>query len=128
MSSELPPPAPGRTRVRAQRSRTLTAGNFPVSREVAEQSGVGRLLVGSLIRSQLRLALVVGGGFLLLLCAIPLLLAVYPALSSILLFGVPLPWLVLGAGIYPVIWLCAWLYSRAADRNEESFRNLVTEK
>lgn len=128
MNDELPPPAPGRSRVRAQRGSVVTAGNFPVSRELAEQSGVGRLLVDSLIRSQLKLALVVGSGFLLLLCAIPLLLALYPALNSLLVLGIPLPWIALGLGIHPVIFSSAWLYSRAADRNEAAFRDLVSEK
>lgn len=126
MNSELPPPAAGRTRVTAQRSRATTIGEFPVARELEEQSGVGRALVDSLIHSQLRLAVVVGCGFLLLLCAIPILLASYPALNSITLWGVPLPWIVLGAGIYPVICLSAWLYARSADRNEDSFRDLVS--
>lgn len=128
MSWQLPPPAPGRSRVRAQRGQLAEGGNFPVSREVAEQSGVGRLLVESLIRSQLRLAIVVGTGFLVLLCAIALFLALYPALNSVLIFGIPLPWIVLGLGIHPVIFLSAWLYWRAANRNEDAFRDLVAEK
>ena len=117
MSPELPPPAPGRSRVRAQRGNAASARNFPVAREIAEQSGVGRLLVDSLIRSQLRLGIVVGSGFLLLLCAVPLLLVLFPELNSMLLIG-----------IHPVIFVSAWLYSRAADRNEEAFQDLVADK
>ena len=122
MSPELPPPAPGRSRVRAQRGNAASARNFPVAREIAEQSGVGRLLVDSLIRSQLRLGIVVGSGFLLLLCAVPLLLVLFPELNSMLLL------IFLGIGIHPVIFVSAWLYSRAADRNEEAFQDLVADK
>ncbi len=128
MSPELPPPAPGRSRVRAQRGNAASARNFPVAREIAEQSGVGRLLVDSLIRSQLRLGIVVGSGFLLLLCAVPLLLGLFTELNSMLLLGIPAPWIFLGIGIHPVIFVSAWLYSRAADRNEEAFQDLVADK
>ncbi|GAP56698.1 hypothetical protein AHiyo6_32630 [Arthrobacter sp. Hiyo6] len=42
--------------------------------EAAEESEVGQVFVRSLIRSQLRLALVVAGGFLLILFAFPMML------------------------------------------------------
>ena len=45
------------------------------SSEAAQESDVGQVFVRSLIRSQLRLALVVAGGFLVILGAFPLLLA-----------------------------------------------------
>jgi hypothetical protein len=86
---------------------------------------VGQVFVRSLIRSQLRLALVVAGGFLLILGAFPLLLAVLPGLSETRIAGIPFDWLLLGAGIYPLIGLSAWLYVRTAARNEARYRDLA---
>jgi uncharacterized membrane protein len=98
------------------------------SRESAEESEVGQLFVRSLIRTQLRLALVVAGGFLLVLCAFPLLLAAVPGLADTRVAGVPFDWLLLGAGIYPVTGLSAWLYIRSAARNEARYRDLAEDK
>jgi uncharacterized membrane protein len=98
------------------------------SREAAEESEVGQLFVRSLIRTQLRLALVVAGGFLLVLCAFPLLLAAVPGLAETRVAGVPFDWLLLGAGIYPVTGLSAWLYVRSAARNEARYRDLAEDK
>jgi uncharacterized membrane protein len=98
------------------------------SRESAEESEVGQLFVRSLIRTQLRLALVVAGGFLLVLCAFPLLLAAVPGLADTRVAGVPFDWLLLGAGIYPVTGLSAWLYVRSAARNEARYRDLAEDK
>jgi membrane protein implicated in regulation of membrane protease activity len=86
---------------------------------------VGQLFVRSLIRTQLRLALVVAGGFLLVLGAFPLFLAVVPGLAGIQVAGVPFDWLLLGAGIYPVTGISAWLYIRSAARNEARYRDLA---
>jgi uncharacterized membrane protein len=98
------------------------------SREAAEDSEVGQLFVRSLIRTQLRLALVVAGGFLLVLCAFPLLLAAVPGLAGTRVAGIPFDWLLLGAGIYPVTGLSAWLYIRSAARNEARYRDLAEDK
>lgn len=98
------------------------------SREAAEESEVGQLFVRSLIRTQLRLALVVAGGFLLVLCAFPLLLAAVPGLAETRVAGIPFDWLLLGAGIYPVTGLSAWLYIRSAARNEARYRDLAEDK
>ena len=115
------------TRVRV--TAPLSAARPAVqSREAAEESEVGQLFVRSLIRTQLRLALVVAGGFLLVLCAFPLLLAAVPGLAGTLVAGIPFDWLLLGAGIYPVTGLSAWLYIRSAARNEARYRDLAEDK
>lgn len=95
------------------------------SREATEESDVGQVFVRSLIRSQLRLALVVAGGFLLILLAFPLLLGSVPGLAGSTIAGLPFDWVLLGAGIYPVIGLGAWLYVRSAARNEARYRDLA---
>ncbi len=113
-----------RVRVTAPRSAPRPAGE---SREAAEESEVGQVFVRSLIRSQLRLALVVAIGFMLILGAFPLLAAV-PGLADTRIVGVPFDWILLGTGIYPVIGLSAWLFIRAAARNEARYRDLAGDK
>ncbi len=44
---------------------------------------------------------------------------------SMTVFGVPLPWLLLGLVAYPYLVLLGWLYVRRAERNEQRFRDLV---
>nr|WP_250545760.1 DUF485 domain-containing protein [Paenarthrobacter sp. DKR-5] len=97
-------------------------------RDAAEQTEAGEVFIRSLIRSQLRLAVVVAGGFLLILLGFPVLLSVAPAVGAIPVFGIPFSWLLLGLGIYPVIGLSAWLYIRSAARNEDTYRDLSEER
>lgn len=99
-----------------------------VSQEVAEQSAVGEVMVQSLIRSQLRLALVVTSGFLAVLFLCWALVAWLPIFSDWRILGIPAPWLLLGVGIHPLIGACAWLYVRAAAKNENRYRDLVSEE
>ena len=41
------------------------------------------------------------------------------------LLGVPLPWLILGVGVYPVILALAVFYVRRAERIEAEFTDMV---
>ena len=122
------------TRVRVTAPRSLTSGSptpdgaalaggrpAAAAHEAAEESDAGQLFVRSLIRSQLRLGLVVGLGFLLIL-------GLVPGLADSTIAGLPFDWVLLGAGIYPVIGLSAWLYVRTATRNEARYRDLAGDK
>ncbi|WP_349643226.1 hypothetical protein [Arthrobacter sp. zg-Y1143] len=117
-------PAPPRIRVTAA-GASPGAAPFPVSRELDEQSEVGELIIGSLIRSQLRLALVVGGGFLLILLGVPVLLAFLPVSADLHIGSIPAPWILLGVGVYPLVIGCGLLYMLSAQRNENRYRDLV---
>ncbi|GIU55128.1 hypothetical protein [Arthrobacter sp. NicSoilC12] len=113
----------------ASGSAALTGGRSAVaSQEAAEESDAGQLFVRSLIRSQLRLGLVVALGFLLIMLAFPLVLGLVPGLAHSTIAGLPFDWVLLGAGIYPVIGLSAWLYVRTAARNEARYRDLAGDK
>lgn len=114
-----------RVRVTVPHGASTGGGTVPPSREATEESDVGQVFVRSLIRSQLRLALVVAAGFLLILLAFPLLLGSVPGLAGSTIAGLPFDWVLLGAGIYPVIGLGAWLYVRSAARNEARYRDLA---
>ena len=109
-------------------STALTGGRSAAPHEAAEESDAGQLFVRSLIRSQLRLGLVVALGFLLILLAFPLMLGLVPGLADSTIAGLPFDWVLLGAGIYPVIGLSAWLYVRTAARNEARYRDLAGDK
>src|ERR1700759_1582503 len=87
--------------------------------DLAEQTPVGEALVKGLVRAQLalalRLALVVVTG----LGALPLLFAVAPGVGSFKVFGVELPWLLLGVLSFPFLAGVGWAYVRWAERNEQ---------
>lgn len=93
--------------------------------ELAQQTRVGEALVRGLVRAQLalavRLALVVGIG----LGGLPLLFAVAPSVAAVKLFGIHLPWLLLGLGAFPFLVAVGWAYVRLAERNEQDFTDLV---
>jgi len=124
------------TRVRVTAPRSVKTGSSALpavrsaadSREAAEESDAGQVFVRSLIRSQLRLGVVVAAGFLLILIAFPLMLGLVPGLAESTIMGLPFDWVLLGAGIYPVVGLSAWLYIRTASRNESRYRDLVGDK
>ncbi|MEZ2391129.1 hypothetical protein AB6813_16585 [bacterium RCC_150] len=118
-----------RVRVTAPHSAAKPAPKPPHHARVpAEDSDVGQIFVRSLIRSQLRLAVVVAAGFLLVLAAYGTMVALLPDLARVQLFGIPLNWIILGVALYPVIGLSAWLYNRTAAKNEARFRDLVEEQ
>lgn len=124
------------TRVRVTAPRSVSAGSVTLPavrsaadlREAAEESDAGQVFVRSLIRSKLRLGVVVAAGFLLILVAFPLMLGLVPGLAESTIMGLPFDWVLLGAGIYPVVGLSAWLYIRTASRNESRYRDLVGDK
>ncbi len=96
-----------------------------ISSEIDAQTQLGEVYVRSLVRAQLRLALVVCGVLAVTIGLLPVLFVVAPGLGDVRLLGVTLPWLVLGAGCYPVlIALAAW-YVRRAERNERAFVELL---
>jgi hypothetical protein len=97
----------------------------PASREIDEQTRLGQVYVGSLMRAQMRLGLVGAGLAALLLGGLPLLFAIDPRTLHVHVFGIPLPWLLLGVVVYPALCLGAWLYVRAAERNESDFTDIV---
>ncbi|MBD8042966.1 hypothetical protein H9638_03970 [Arthrobacter sp. Sa2BUA2] len=116
---------PPRVRVTAPARPGSAAPVFPVARELDEQTEVGEVFLSSLIRSQLRLALVVAGGFGLILLGVPLLLAAVPQIGELAAFGIPVPWLLLGLGVYPLVIVSGALYVRSANRNEARFQDLL---
>ena len=85
------------------------------------------MYTGSLVRAQLRLAVGVLAVMGLTLCMLPLLFRLVPDLASVDIAGLPLPWLLLGVVVYPVLVVLGWVYVRRAERNEAHFAELVQE-
>lgn len=94
-------------------------------RALDEQDRVGELLVRSLVRAQLLLALKLLTVLAVLLGGLPLLFALAPGTRDVVLLGLPLPWLVLGFLVYPALVLGGWVHLRLAERHERDFTELV---
>ena len=105
---------PPRRRPHVQRPVDLEAG-----------SALSEVYLDSLLAAQLRLA----GRILLLLGlavgSLPLVFFVLPGLAEAQLVGIPLSWLVLGLGVYPLLILLGWRYVVRAERNERDFVDLT---
>jgi len=110
-------PATEAARGARARSRAIT--------ELAEQTGVGDVLIRSLIRAQLTLALRLLAVFGCVLGGLPALFALAPGVARIEVGGMPLPWLLLGVVSFPLLVLLALVYVRQAERNEREFVELV---
>jgi hypothetical protein len=93
--------------------------------ELEEQTRVGEVLVRGLVRAQLALALRVSAIVAVGLGLLPLLFAVAPDLAKVTVFGIRLPWLLLGVVAYPFLLAVGWVYTRMAERNERDFAELV---
>ena len=120
------PPPRRRVVVTGPRSRTVRRppGASGV-RALDEQTVVGELLVRSLVRAQLALAVRIAAVVGLALGGLPLLFALLPATRDVVVLGLALPWLCLGVLVYPALLLAGWVHVRLAARNERDFVELV---
>ena len=118
-----PGPRPQRvvvTSPRVGRRRPTT-----IASEIDAQSTVGEVYMRSLMRIQLRLALTVVGLLAVTVGVLPLVFQLSSGVRRMHLLGVPLPWLILGVGVYPVILALAVFYVRRAERIEAEFTDMV---
>jgi hypothetical protein len=118
-------------RVRITHPRTEAARRAPFrapSREIDEQTVLGELYMRSLIRSQRRLAVTVCLAISLVLVGVALAGAFAPRFASIHALGIPLPWLLLGVLVYPVLIALAAYTVRQSERNERAFTELVRKR
>ncbi|HEV8627164.1 MAG TPA: hypothetical protein VG034_22190 [Acidimicrobiia bacterium] len=107
----------GRATRRAPGERALT--------ELAEQTEVGEILLRSLTRAQLMLAVRIFAVFGCLLLGLPALFATHPGLADFRVLGLPLPWVLLGGAVYPLLVFLGVLYVRHAERNERDFVEFI---
>ena len=101
------------------------APSRPIAREIGEQTELGELYLGALIRAQRRLAVWVCLTAAVGLGGLPLLFALVPRIGATHLLGLPLPWLLLGVLVYPFMIVLGWRAVLSAERNEREFAELV---
>jgi len=119
------PEPTGRVRISNPLTTASTHRERSVQQEIDEATSVGEVYMRSLVRSQLRLALAVLMILMLTVGMLPIVFVVFDSISEFRLFGVPLPWLLLGVGVYPYLFGLGWLYVRQAERAEQTFTDLV---
>jgi hypothetical protein len=96
--------------------------------ELEEQSAIGEALARGLVRAQLAVALRLAAVVAVGLGGLPLLFAFAPTLAQARLFGVALPWLLLGVVAYPFLFAVGAAYVHLAERNEQEFTELVKDR
>ena len=130
MTQQPPEQAPERTPERIRVTSPWTERPRAGSRrtaagEIDAQSEVGEIYLRTLLRAQLRLAL----GILLVLAStigvLPLAFWLVPALTSTRVLDMPVSWVVLAFGCYPVLALLGWRYLHLAERNERAFARVM---
>lgn len=122
---DRPPTYTGRVRVTSPLASASRHVPRSARQEIDEATGVGEVYMRSLIRSQLRAALTVVVTLLLSIGALPIVFLTVDASTTLRLFGVPLPWIVLGVAVYPFLGVIGWLFVRQAERAERDFVDLV---
>jgi len=125
-----PPGPPARVRVTAPRPGSPAASARPTPHHGTEAptSDIAGVYVRSLIRSQLRLGIVVAVGFVLATAVFVLAITLVPQLDTTFVLGVPLSWLLLGVGVYPLAITVGGIYVGAASRNEARYRSLTEDE
>ncbi|GAB2951400.1 hypothetical protein GCM10027280_44760 [Micromonospora polyrhachis] len=119
------PPTAGRTRIVLSEVSARRTGADRTRAELTQQTRVGEALVRGLVRAQLTLAVRMALVVVIGLGGLPLLFAIAPAVGTVKLFGVHLPWLLLGVISFPFLVAVGWAYVHLAERNEQDFTDLV---
>lgn len=118
-------PRAGRVRVTNPLTTASTHARRSIAQEIDESTGLGEVYMRSLIRLQLRAALAVTATLVLSIGALPIVFWTFDAVTDFTLLGVPLPWWILGLGVYPALFGLGWLYIRQVERAERDFTRLV---
>jgi len=120
---------PRRVRVTSpRRDARRPAARRPASQELVEQTALGEVYLSALLRAQLRLSLAILLGVGVVVFGLPALLALVPGLRAVQVGPLPLPWLVIGILIYPLIVVAARIYVRQSGRIEREFADLMTQR
>ena len=102
-------------------------GPRPRTGDIDDETRLGGVYLRSLLREQLWLALRIVALLTLAVGSLPLVFHLLPDLTDVAVLGMPLPWLLLGIVVYPVLVLLGWRYVRRAERNERDFADLMSE-
>ena len=118
-------------RTRITHPRTIAARHGPArppAREVDELTALGELYLESLLRSQRRTAFGICAATMGLLIALALGVAELAGWQTITVFGVQLPWLLVGCAVYPALAGLGYLAVRLLERNEQAFAELMHQR
>jgi hypothetical protein len=122
----LEPIRPGREVVQAPQSGLAGSRALPDVSDLRAGDPYGDVLIAGLVRAQLGLTL----SFLALTVAVigslPIVAALLPGVDRATIVGLPVPLLVLGVGIYPVLVALGWGYVHLAERLERRFAELLS--
>lgn len=124
-SFSSPPDKPTRVRVTSTRLTGHTAATTHLAAEIDSQTELGDVYVDGLMRAQLRLSLLVVLIAVVAIAGFPVLLLLVPSVGTLTVWRIPLPWFMLGALVYPVVWGLARFYDRQAARLEAEFSAAV---
>jgi hypothetical protein len=103
-------------RAHAPRART---------RDIDDQTALGDVYLGSLLREQLSLAVRILGLLALTVGSLPLLFRLFPGLADREVAGLPVAWLLLGVLVYPWLLFLGFRFVRRAEGNERDFALLL---
>ena len=117
------PGGPEARRTRIVLAQVARGGRAPT--EFAEQGPVRDALLRGLVRAQLAHALRFAVLVLTTLGGLPILFALAPSVAQARVLGVSLPWLLLGAFSFPLLYGAGAAYVRVAERTEQEFTDLV---
>ena len=118
----------GREVVRAPDRNGKGIRPSPQVADLYESGSYGRVLLSSLVRAQLGLAVAVLAPLAAIVIAIPLLATLWPHLVRVRVVGLPLFLVILGLGVYPPLVLAGWWYVRRAEALERSFSDLMEQQ
>jgi hypothetical protein len=119
-----PPRKPRRKRVVLNDSRNPVTVVRTIT-ELEEQTSIGEALVRNLVRAQLRVALSLAALAAVPLIGLPIAFYLCPPFADATVFGVRLPWLLLGVLPFPLLFAVGYWYNRLAERHERDFVNMV---
>jgi hypothetical protein len=113
-------------RVTVTHPRTRAAERSERSVLDAEAPGpVNELAVATIVRGQLALAVRFFLTLVVVLVTVPLVVTRVAWVRSIEIAGVPIAWVALGGGFFPVFLVLGHRYVRAAERLEDRFVDVV---
>lgn len=118
-------PAPRREVITGPRRDIRRRPRRSAVQDIDQQTRVGMVYLGSLMRTQLRLGLATVALVVVPLAALPPLFGLVPGVRDLRVGPLPLWWLLLGFVVYPAILGVGWWYVRQAERNEQQFTELV---
>jgi uncharacterized membrane protein (DUF485 family) len=121
MTTEQPP---RRVRVTGERTGALRRRVAGTS-EIDAQTQLGEIYMTSLMRAQLRLAILVILAVAVFAGGLPLAFRFAPDLVATPVLGMPLSWVLLALVVYPFLFLLGWFYVGSAERNERDFTDVV---